>query len=309
MPTDTDAGPGPRRGAGIVGGGVAVAGRASVNRELAGLDALDIPPEQGPTLARRLWFATWPKLLALGFVLLLWQTVIWLEWYERFQLAPPDEVLPRMWRDVREGITSEALGITLQRMARGYAMALVGGLLLGAAVAQSKILRSALGSLVTGLQTMPSVAWFPLATLLFGVTDKAILAVVVLGAGPSIANGLISGVDNVAPLLTRAGRVLGARGVRLWRHVILPAALPNVLGGLKQGWAFAWRSLMAGELIVIIPGETSLGALLQNRRDLNDGDGLLAVMLVILLVGIVVDAMVFAKVERAVRRRWGLTGA
>ncbi len=278
----------------------------SVGEELSGLDALDTPTERGPTRAARLWFATWPKVLALALVLGVWQAIVWRGWYNDYALKGPTEVLPRMWDDVREGITGDAIAITAGRMLRGYLIALAGGIALGAAVARSRILRSAIGSLITGLQTMPSVAWFPLAILLYGITEQAILVVVVLGALPSIANGVIAGVDTVPPLLLRAGRVLGARGLAAWRHVVLPAALPNVMGGLKQGWAFAWRSLMAGELLVIIPGEPSLGALLQNRRDLNDGDGLLAVMMVILLIGIVVDALVFSKADRAIRRRWGL---
>ena len=143
------------------------------------------------------------------------------------------------------------------------------------AVARSKVLRSGVGSMITGLQTMPSVAWFPLAILLFGVTEAAILFVVVLGAAPSIANGLIAGIDTVPPIYSRAGRVLGARGFALWRHVMLPAALPSFLGGLKQGWAFAWRSLMAGELLVIIPGHGLARRPARLGRELNNGAGLL----------------------------------
>ena len=117
-------------------------------------------------------------------------------------------------------------------------------------MSRSRVLRAAVGSLITGLQTMPSIAWFPLAILLFKLTEAAIMFVVVLGAAPSIANGLISGVDHVPPIMLRAGRVLGAKGISAYRHVMLPAALPSFIAGLKQGWAFAWRSLMAGELLV-----------------------------------------------------------
>jgi NitT/TauT family transport system permease protein len=156
---------------------------------------------------------------------------------------------------------------------------------------------------------MPSIAWFPLAILLFGLTEQAILFVVVLGAAPSVANGVIAGVDNVPRLLLRAGRMLGARGMAAYRHVILPAALPSFIGGLKQAWAFAWRSLMAGELLVIIASQPSLGVRLQLSRELNDAAGLLASMLVILIIGIVVDAVLFGNLDRAVRRRWGLVEA
>jgi NitT/TauT family transport system permease protein len=166
-------------------------------------------------------------------------------------------------------------------------------------------LRTAVGSLITGLQTMPSIAWFPLALLLFRLSEGAIMFVVVIGAAPSIANGLISGIDHVPPLLTRAGRVLGARGLTAYRHVIIPAALPSFLTGLKQGWAFAWRSLIAGELLVTL-GVFSVGFLLQQYRNLNDAAGLIAIMIVILVVGILVDSLIFGSLDRWVRRRHGL---
>jgi len=143
----------------------------------------------------------------------------------------------------------------------------------------------AFGSLITGIQTMPSIAWFPLAILLFQLSERAIMFVVVIGAAPSIANGLISGSDNIPPVLLRAGRALGARGFSSYRHIVLPASLPYFVGGMKQGWAFAWRSLMAGELLVVIAGRESIGVLLQTNRNLQNADGLLAVMIAILVIG------------------------
>jgi len=164
------------------------------------------------------------------------------------------------------------------------------------------------GAMITGLQSMPSIAWFPLAILLLRLSESAILFVVVLGAAPAVANGLISGIDHIPPLLVRAGRVLGARGLDSVRHVILPAALPGYVAGLKQGWAFAWRSLMAGELLVIIEGRPAVGSQLQFARELSDAPGLLAWMLVVLAIGILVDTLVFAGMERRIRRRRGLMG-
>ncbi len=191
------------------------------------------------------------------------------------------------------------------RAVTGYALALVIGSVIGIAVARVRLLRTAVGSLITGLQTMPSIAWFPLAVLLFGLDERAIMFVVVLGAAPSIANGLIAGVDHVPPLMLRAGRMIGAKGVGLYRHVVLPAALPTYVAGLKQGWAFAWRSLMAGELLVIVAGRPSIGAQLQFARDLNAADEMIAMMIVILIIGIVVDT-VFGRADITIRRRWGL---
>jgi NitT/TauT family transport system permease protein len=161
--------------------------------------------------------------------------------------------------------------------------------------------------MITGLQTMPSIAWFPFAILLFGLSEEAILFVIVLGAAPSVANGLIHGVDHIPRLLLRAGRVLGARRMNWYRFVILPAALPSFVGGTKQAWAFAWRSLMAGELLVIIAQQPSLGVQLQFQRELADAEGLLATMIVILVIGIVVDQLVFGQMERRIRKRRGLS--
>jgi NitT/TauT family transport system permease protein len=199
-----------------------------------------------------------------------------------------------------------AVNVTMQRAIKGYALALVIGVAIGLAVSRSRVLRAAVGSLITGLQTMPSVAWFPLAILLFKLTDAAIMFVIVLGAAPSIANGLIHGVDHVPPIMLRAGRVLGAKGFSAYRHVILPAALPSFTAGLKQGWAFSWRSLMAGELLVIIAKSKSLGFLLASNRELVDAPGLMATMIVILVIGIIVDALFFAQIEKRLRHRWGL---
>jgi NitT/TauT family transport system permease protein len=153
---------------------------------------------------------------------------------------------------------------------------------------------------------MPSIAWFPLAILLFQLSEQAILFVVVLGAAPAIANGLIAGADHIPPILTRAGRVLGARGFDFYRFVVLPASLPAFVSGLKQGWAFAWRSLMAGELLVIMADRPSIGFMLNVNREFANARGLLATMIVILIIGIVVDAVLFGTLDRAIRRRWGL---
>lgn len=282
--------------------------RRDIEDALVGINALEYVGHPRNRF-RPIVSGTWPKLLAIALALGLWQLVVWSHWKPEYVLPPPGKVLPELWGLVEDGTVWTALRITMQRAVTGYALALVIGIAVGAAVAKSKVLRSGVGSMITGLQTMPSVAWFPFAILLFKISESAILFVVVLGAAPSIANGLIAGVDSVPPLLTRAGKVLGAKRFSAWRHVTLPAALPTFLGGLKQGWAFSWRSLMAGELIVIIPGQASLGALLQTNRDFNDMTGLMAIMIVILIVGIGVDALFFGTAERSIRRRYGLAGS
>jgi len=278
-------------------------------QELAGLDALELVERGRRPVARRVWSAAWPKLAALGIAVALWEAVVASGWRPAFVLPPPEEVLDAVREQADKGTLWTALRVTLRRAAVGFAMAMAMGVVLGAAVSQVKVLRAAVGSFITGLQTMPSIAWFPLAVLLFKRTEAAMYFVVVLGAAPSIANGLIAGVDTLPPLLLRAGRTMGARGITLLRHVVFPGALPSFIGGIKQGWAFAWRSLMAGELIVIIENSRSIGERLENSRQLSDSPTLIAYMLVILVIGILLDAFVFGAAERAIQRRWGLVGS
>ena len=272
--------------------------------DIAGLDALDVPVAPAPSAVRRLWTAAWPRVAVIAVALGAWQLLTVLHVKPSYVLPGPGPVFARLVHDIANGTLLHAAARTLWRAAIGYGIAVVIGTILGIVVARSRIVRAAIGSLLTGLQTMPTIAWFPFAILLFGLTETAILFVVVLGAAPAIANGLISGVDNIPPILLRAGRVLGAKGFSAYRHVVIPAALPGFVSGLKQGWAFAWRSLMAGELLVLLGA--SLGVVLQNDRDTSDAPGLIATMIVILFIGIVVDSLIFARAETAIRRRWGL---
>ncbi len=284
--------------------------RVAAEAELAGLDALDRPGAPGarpaPSGIGGAWSVLWPKLAACGLALGAWQAVVTAGWKPRYVLPGPAAVGRQVAAMTADGTLPRAVATTLMRAGLGFALALVLGVAAGSLIARRRLLRSAFGSLLTGIQTMPSIAWFPLAILLFQLSEKAILFVLVLGAAPAVANGLITGTDQIPPLLLRTGQVLGARGFAAWRHVILPASLPAFVGGLKQGWAFAWRSLMAGELVVVIAEKPSIGSILQTRRSLADAEGLMATMVVILVVGIVIDGAVFGRLERAVLRRWGL---
>lgn len=257
--------------------------------------------------APRVWSSTWPKLAAIALVLAAWQAVVWSGWKPDYVLPGPAPVFARLAQDLRSTDFDLGIAVTLRRAFLGYATAVAIGSLAGIAIARVPVLRSAVGSAVLGVQSMPSIAWFPLAILLFGLNETAIFFVVVLGAAPAIAGGLLNGVDTVQPLLIRVGRVMGARGLGLYRHVILPAALPSFVAGLKQGWAFAWRSLMAGEIIGIVGHQLSLGQQIQFARDFADAEQLLAILVVIFIIGVLVDAL-FGAFEREVRRRWGLGG-
>ncbi|MET8910776.1 ABC transporter permease [Micromonospora sp. NPDC004551] len=283
-----------------------LAGSPRTDAEISGLDALEIAgQEKAPSRLRRGWAATWPKLAALALAVALWQAVVWTGWKDPWALPGPVVVFEDLGHYLVSSALWEGLATTARRAAVGFAAAVSVGLLLGLAVARVKVLRAALGSMITALQTMPSIAWFPLAILLFQLSEQAIFFVVVLGAAPSVANGVIHGVDYVPPLLVRAGRNLGARGLNLYRYVIAPAALPAIVAGLKQGWAFAWRSLMAGELLVVIATRTSIGAQLTYARELSEAPRLMAIMIVILVVGLLVDAA-FGAADKAIRRRWGV---
>lgn len=273
--------------------------------ELCGLDALELSPRRGNSPARRLWAATWPKVAAISLALLGWQGVVWLGWRPEYALPGPLPVFAELARLLAQPDFWQSIATTMRRALVGFAAATVLGLLVGVATARIRPLRVAIGSLITGLQTMPSIVWFPLAILLFQLSEAAMYFVVILGAAPSIANGVIAGVDYVPPLLQRVGRNLGAHGFALYRHVVMPASLPSIVGGLKQGWAFAWRSLMAGELLVIIASAPSIGVRLDTARQLNQSVSLIAWMIVILVIGIAVD-VVFARANTAIRRRWGV---
>jgi len=255
--------------------------------------------------ARRAWAWSWPKLLAIGIVLAIWQIVYWSGWRPAYVFPSPLETFAELGEMIRTGRFWSALGTTLSRAAIGFGAALVVGTAIGILVARLTPLRLAVGSLITGLQTMPSIAWFPFAILLFGLNEQAILFVVILGAAPSIANGVISGIDHVPPAFSRLGRVLGAGPVSMYRDIVLPAALPTYVSGLTQGWAFAWRSLMAGELLVIIAEKPSLGAQLEFARQFSQASTLLATMIIILVVGMLVDAL-FSYASRSLRRSRGL---
>lgn len=274
-------------------------------RELeAGLDHL----QEGPAAPRR--SAATRVLLPLGTLLALlslWQLVAWFA-SPRVDLVPgPGEVLGAAASLAADGRLAEAVATSLQRGVLGFLLALAIGTPLGLLLSASAVLRRGIGPLVSGLQVLPSVAWVPAAIIWFGLTDATVYFVVVMGATPSIINGLLSGVDTVPPQYRRLGTVLGASRAQGLLRIVLPAALPGYLAGLKQGWAFSWRSLMAAEIIAV-GGSIGfgLGSLLQQGRDLSSMAVVCCAILAILVVGIVIELLVFAPLERRLLRRRGL---
>ena len=223
-----------------------------------------------------------------------------------FLFPTPGEVAHSLATGIANGQLPRAMLLSIERLAVGYGLSLVGGVIIGFALARSAALRDTLGSLVLGLQAIPSVCWLPMALLWFGLNDRAILVVVVLGSLLSVTIATESAVRNVSPLYIRAARTMGAQGLRLYTRVVLPAALPGIVSGARLGWTFAWRSLMAGELLFVSGG---LGQVLETGRELYDMSQVVGVMVVIVAVGLVSEQALFGQLENRVRQRWGLDRA
>ncbi|WP_125613675.1 ABC transporter permease [Specibacter cremeus] len=253
----------------------------------------------------------WSRLLlplgALVVLVLAWQLYVSLGFRRRDLVPGPLDVFGSLGTLWDEGKIQEAVLTSLQRGLIGFAISVAVATPIGLLLAQAKPLRRAFGPLISGLQVLPSVAWVPAAIIWFGLTDATVFFVVLMGAIPSIINGLIAGVDQIPPQYRRVGHVLGASRLEMALHVVLPAALPGYVAGLKQGWAFSWRSLMAAEIIVI--GGTlgfGLGSLLEQGRQLADMGMVMSAILTILFVGIAVELLVFAPVEKRLLRGRGL---
>jgi NitT/TauT family transport system permease protein len=198
-----------------------------------------------------------------------------------------------------------AIGITLKRLLAGYLIGLAAGLPLGLLTARFRPVRDTLGVLALGLQGLPSVCWVPLALLWFGQTEGAMLFVVVMGTLWSVVLATEAGVRNVNPIYVRAARTMGSRWLHIWLKVIMPASLPFIVSGMKQGWAFAWRSLMAAEIFVSILTGFGLGQMLHYGRELNAMDQVIGIMVVIVLIGLLADKVLFSPWENFLHRRWG----
>jgi NitT/TauT family transport system permease protein len=277
---------------------------------VAGLDALDagpqLPPRPGP--GRVFVRSVLPPIVFLAALVGVWQLAFEAGVKPSYALPSPAKVGEVFWGTVQDGRAVEAIWTSLSRGAVGFAMSLVIGTLLGLAMWWSRWLRAAVGPIVSGLQSLPSVAWVPAAIIWFGLSNAAIYTVVLLGAVPSIANGLLGGMKQVPPLFDRVGRVLGLSSLARTRYVLLPAALPGYLGGLRQGWAFAWRSLMAAELITYSPAlGQGLGQLLNLGRELSQMSLVITSITLILVVGVAIELLLFAPLERRVLNRRGLT--
>lgn len=274
----------------------------------SGLDRLQTNQPVRTSVVRRATRSALPPLIFLASLLVVWQLAVVVLRLPASVLPAPGVVWSAVGSSWQSGALPAAVTASLSRGLAGFAVAIVVGTLLGVLLAEVRSLRRAIGPVVSGLMVLPSVAWVPAAILWFGMTDALVYFVVLMGAVPSIVNGLLSGCDQVPPQLRRVGRVLGAGAFQQAMLVTLPAALPGYLAGLKQGWAFAWRGVLAAEIIAAGGSlGAGVGALLQESRAAENLAGVLAAIFVILIIGIVVELAVLAPIERRVLRRRGLT--
>lgn len=248
------------------------------------------------------------SLVAIGFFALLtglWQLLVSAGFWSPVLLPPPGDVASHLLHALGDGSLVSACWVTMKRLLLGYTIGCLLGLPLGLATARLQPLSDTIGVLALGLQTLPSVCWVPLALLWFGQSEAAMLFVVIMGTLWSVLIAVDNGTRNLPPIYVRAAKTMGSTGLHTLIKVILPASLPFIVGGMKQGWAFAWRSLMAAEIYVTVLSGYGLGHLLHFGRELNSMDQVIAVMLVIVVIGLLADRLLFAPWERFLHRRWG----
>lgn len=273
----------------------------------AGLDSLQTATDREAGRWRRFAASVVPPIVFVVLLIVAWQLYVVIA-QPRPDIVPgPADVVGALGSAWESGRLQEAVATSLERGVVGFLIAIAVGTPLGLLLAEVRPIRRAVGPIISGLQVLPSVAWVPAAIIWFGLSDATVYFVILMGAIPSIVNGLIAGIDQVPPQLRRVGTVLGATRWQLATSVILPAALPGYLAGLKQGWAFSWRSLMAAEIIAV--GGTigfGLGSMLQQSRELADLAGVLGTIILILAIGILIELVFFGPLERRMLKRRGL---
>lgn len=238
-------------------------------------------------------------------LVVLWEVLVRAKIWSVVLVPSPVTVAEYFIAAARDGTLLQATVVTMKRLLIGYVLGLVMGLPLGLLTARFEFVEDTLRVMALGLQTLPSVCWVPLALLWFGQTETAMLFVVIMGTVWSVIIATDNGVRNVPPIYARAARTMGSRRFHTWRRVIIPASLPFIVSGMKQGWAFAWRSLMAAEIYVTILTGFGLGHLLHYGRELNAMDQVIGVMLVIIVIGLLADKILFSPWEKFLYRRWG----
>jgi NitT/TauT family transport system permease protein len=238
--------------------------------------------------------------------LAVWEALAYAKVWPSYSFPSPHGVIESLYYGFKDQTFLIGIGVSLRRVLIGYVISVVLGIFLGMLLAWSKFLEDTVGHLVLSLQSLPSVCWLPIAILWFGLHESAIIFVTVMGSMLAVTQATKAGFDNVPRILSMAGRNLGAKGPQMFWHVLLPASLPYLLDGLRQGWAFAWRSLVQGEMLY---GALGLGQLLNEGRDLNDINQVVAIMVLIALLGYIVDGLLFRTLDSSIRHKWGMAAA
>lgn len=259
-------------------------------------------------LSKRLLFNIIDKTVFFIGLVILWQLIYYIGiripgMWKPYNFPSPVSTFKTLVGLVEDNTLMIAVLSSLFRILKGYAISLLIGLVFGILIVKFKYLDRHLSPFILGLQTLPSICWLPFAILWFGLSESAIIFIVVIGSAFSITIAIEAGIKNINPLYIKAAKTMGAHGVSIYRHVIIPAALPGIITGMKQGWSFAWRALMAGEMLAATRG---LGQVLMMGRELADINQVAAVMVIIALIGLIFDKAIFGKVESEIRYRWGL---
>lgn len=241
-------------------------------------------------------------------LLFLWQlfytaACVWFSWVRPYAVPNPIGVIRCLLLLLSDGTLLTAVWGSLLRVITGFFISILFGILLGICIVNSGFWARNLKPLILGIQTLPSICWVPFAILWFGLSEGAIIFVVVMGSAFGVAQSIESCIKNIPPIYIKAAKTMGLNSYQLYRYVIFPAALPAFIGGLKQGWSFAWRALMSGE---VMSSSMGLGYALMTGRDLADINQVMTIMLVIIFIGILIDKGIFTALEYRVLKKRGL---
>lgn len=251
------------------------------------------------------------KVLFYLLLIIIWELayrigVDWLRLWKAYIFPSPIAVFTTLWGLVADGTLAIAVLASAKRILLGYFISIIIGIVVGLAIVRFKYLDENVSPLILGLQTLPSICWLPFSILWYGLNESAIIFVIAVGSTFAVSIAIESGMKNINPIFVRAAKTMGAKGFKLYWNVIIPASLPSIISGLKQGWSFAWRALMAGEMISATKG---LGQVLMVGRDLADISQVMAIMIVIVVLGVAVDKLIFGRIEMDIRQKWGLDKA
>lgn len=234
----------------------------------------------------------------------LWQLVYVLEVFPKLSLPSPLAVGQTIIELVLDFTLIEGTALTLWRLFLGFMISIMLGMSIGLMMIKFPQFGKTMGSFAVGLQSFPSIAWIPFAILLIGFNDFGILFVVIMSCVFSVMLSTYTGIRNVPPIYLRAAKNMGAKGFSLFRHVLIPAATPSLIMGMRQAWSFAWHALIGAEMLITTL--VGLGYILAVGREFSNMSQIIATMIVIFTIGLIFDRIVFIKIEEKVRDRWGL---